>query len=229
MADFDPYAILDPNRMERQIVSGGGGAKGATGATGATGPTGPSGGGGTGAAGPFPFFGARGTSVSWSRPSLATFSIFLNEHPVGLTAATASDGAGQLPIVLTSLQDDVMGGGCLTALLKSIGAPPWTIVAGVAGGGNASNVGGPVGSALPIYFSPIVLYDSGADKAVTMNWWGGGVSTAAKSGAVQVFQYTSTVLDANSGGFVSPGGLGFPFPEYFGYFKVSNIGGTLIC
>jgi hypothetical protein len=164
---------------------------------------------------PLPFF---GNNTPWVRPSLATFSTWLNQHPAGLSLATATDYANGFPLVLSTLHDDLTSNGCLTALLKPIGAPPWTITAAMAA---FSTLATPSASG-QIYFEPIILYDSQNDRVVSMIWWGGGCVVNVSPGQVRIAHYADTVLDSGSQSFVSDVGKGFPFPDYFAWFRVHN-------
>jgi hypothetical protein len=171
---------------------------------------------------PLPFFGAQ-TNTPWVRPPLTTFSTFLNQSPVGLSTAVATDQAVALsvpglPLTVMGIADDVNGGGCLTGVLKSMGSPPWTITAAVAA---ENNTLGDV-SSLP-YFSPIILRNSATKKAISLNWWGNSGTTPV-GGSVRALHYSDTDLDQNSDGFVGPAGRGFTLPSYWGWFRIQHDG-----
>jgi hypothetical protein len=77
-----------------------------------------------------------------------------------VTPATITDGANGAPIALEMVAGSEANPYCVTGKLKSIGAPPWTITAGIAG----VNVG--QGSV----FGPI-LYNSTSKKAIAFHWY----------------------------------------------------------
>jgi hypothetical protein len=158
-----------------------------------------------------PFFGLD--PLPWQRPSLATFSTWLNHtNPDDGNTATATDNANGLPLVIQGgMEPENIGNDCLTALLKPIGAPPWTIKVLLAG----FTVG-----ASP-YALPLVLYDSGNDKAQALAWW--PTPTAGAYGKTRIIEYTGTV-PGDSSSFVSADGKGFNFPDYRGWFKVDHDG-----
>lgn len=159
-----------------------------------------------------PFFGLD--PLPWSRPSLATFSTWLNRVDANGSeprTATAVDGANGLPLVLTAGIDQAAPAGYVpTCLLKPAPTPPWTITAGVGGFSNAN---------LGSFYLPIVLYDSGADKLSAFAW--------VQSSLITIWQYSNAsnyntviVNDLLSNRF------GFGFPGYFEFFRITNDGTT---
>jgi hypothetical protein len=120
-----------------------------------------------------------------------------------------------LPLVIRGGTD--ASGHVLTGLLKPvIGSPPWTITVALAGFANKAE-------ASP-NFMPIILYDSADDKAETLDWftsWGGPYG-----GVTEVEQWSgATPGDSRSIGGV---GYGFPFLDYFAWFRRVKDDGTNI-
>jgi hypothetical protein len=165
---------------------------------------------GGGSVPPSPFFGTA-LQTGWTRPPLATFNTWLNQG-----VATATDGAGGLPLLIRDIATDDNQTSNLIGLLKPIGAPPWTITCGMAASTNC-------GSSLSTAFAPVILNNSEAGSAVVL-WWTVG-APQGDSGLI-VLHYNSTAPGA---GFttVSDTRLGFTFNTYFEWFRVINDGTTL--
>jgi hypothetical protein len=87
------------------------------------------GGGGGTTPSPLPFFGNQ-TNTPWVRPSLSTFSTWLNQtdagsHVADPSTASATDNPNGLPLVIRGGTDGDTN--ILTGLLKPVaGPPPWT-------------------------------------------------------------------------------------------------------
>jgi hypothetical protein len=174
--------------------------------------------GGGGSPSPLPFFGNQ-TFNPWVRPGLAQFTTWINQAPgtVGsdtIAAATATDNIGGLPLVVQA-KLDAPGGQVLTALTKAAPAgSSWTITVAFAGFS-------PVGKSAVVGFYPFVLYDSVQDKALALTWYNG-------AGPLDGFEFTDTVPESGSVVEKGPfGDLGFPFSDYFEWFRVINDGTNL--
>jgi hypothetical protein len=180
------------------------------------------GGGGGTTPSPLPFFGTQ-TSKSWVRPGLAQFNSWLNQvDAIGggtqPTTATATDYAVTLstpglPLVADfGINNTAPNGLFPSGLLKSIGAPPWTITTAQAFFFNSP-------SSLSIVF-PIILYDSADQKMETVefNTYGG----------CSVYQWTdvndlTTIANTE----VDSGVFSLDWPSYFAWFRVQNDGTNL--
>jgi hypothetical protein len=168
---------------------------------------------------PLPFFGNQ-TNTAWVRPSLSTFSTWLNQTPPGLATATADDGANGLPLIIQTVDDGSLYQ--ITGLLKSMGPPPWTITVALAGISNISSGA--------VSFYPIVLRNSVSDKAVALIWWGGNATVSGNGGSVQITHWTnvsSGTSPLSTPGGASNQGFGFPFPDYIAWFRIHNDGTNL--
>lgn len=169
--------------------------------------------GGGGAAKPLPFVGTA-PSAGWTRPALATFSTWLNQD-----TDTTSDGAGGLPLVLKANGDQGASNAYPTGLLKAIGAPPWTITAAVAGFGTFNTKGASY-TPQQLWFYPIILKSGVLAECFT--WF----SPIGQVGVAQFSTVTTPLSEYPA--FVSSGtNIGFPFPDYFEWFRVANDGVNL--
>jgi len=166
---------------------------------------------------PLPFFGHQ-TQTPWVRPSLAAFSSWINQTDGSAnapTTAVATDNANGLPLVIKAGSDSTTANSAITALMKPIGAPPWTITVAVAG---FTLTGGTKGSTANGQFLPLILHDSGG-KIEPVYW-------APSDGAsfFQTYQYPSSALGtapAASNGALST------IPDYFVWCQVVNDGVNL--
>lgn len=127
------------------------------------------------------------------------------------TLATATDGAGGVPLAMQISSVPGMGGNPSypTALLKPPrSAPPWTITAGLAG---------VLGGTDDMLFLPIILYDQGSNSAVVLAWF-------LRAGWARVLHYSN----------LTPGNAAFsevmhsytPL-DYFEWFRITNDGTNL--
>jgi hypothetical protein len=162
---------------------------------------------------------------------LETFSTWINQTPSGLSAATATEGAGALPIVLQGLADGVLSFNpvyTLTGKLKSIGAPPWEITVAMAGASNLSAVTG-------VAWHPLILRNSISDKAISVQWTQqqSPASPVQSSATVIHWENASTGASAtrtqpSSGSAAINGGdWGWPFSDYFNWLRIANDGTNL--
>lgn len=160
-------------------------------------------------AGPFPFFGTRGTSDAWSRPNASSFSTWINRSPPDDDTATLADNPGRLPLVL-QCGFDTNGNAFPTVALKSIGPPPWTITTAQAAFSNRNQ---------KCRAQPLFLYDGSTAEAVL--WYNTG-----NSSFTEVVHWTNITPngDATYDILTTEGLYGFSFQDYFEWFRVTNTG-----
>lgn len=170
--------------------------------------------------------GARGAVItdpgSYTAPPANPISQFATSGSgAGLTwaldygsFATATDGAGGLPLVLRA--GEAFSGNnnqYLTGVLKPIGAPPWTITIGVAGVINADQQGAET--------EPLILFNSADGKAVVLAW-------QPTMGVWGIFHYdTAPGLTSRTKVSGVPFGITYFHSTYFIWFKVENDGANL--
>lgn len=174
---------------------------------------------------PLPFFGIK-TLNGWSRPAAASFSTWINQTPSGLLTATLTDNPDTLPLIVEAAIDSNFY--TLSAVLKSRGAAPWTLTAAVAGIANACGAG--------VWFHPLVLRNSGTDRAVSLQWTGGTGNSDFSGGGLAAQTQIIRWADVSTGAAATrtvPGSgntntaFGFSFSDYFAWFRVSSDGTTL--
>ncbi|MES5483579.1 hypothetical protein QMZ05_12545 [Bradyrhizobium sp. INPA03-11B] len=166
-----------------------------------------------------PFLGLN--PLPWQRPSLGTFSTWINRTPTALSTATATDNPNGLPLVIQA-KEDAQSSYALTALLKPAPAStPWTITVAVAGVSNCAKGG--------VWFYPIVLRNSGTDKAVAFTW-GSQPANLNQVAIAQVSHFTnvSTGQSATQELLTATADMGFPFSDYFAWFRIRNDGTNLV-
>jgi hypothetical protein len=186
------------------------------------------GGGGGTTPSPLPFFGTQ-TSNTWVRPGLSEFNSWINQVDsyggTAPTTATAVDYASTLstpglPLVVTfGVGGSYPGAAFPRILLKSIGAPPWTITVAFAA---FSNVGANI-------FIPIYLYDTPDQTGEEFFWYQNSNAGEPVFDPVEIHHQTNvndptTITDTS----VTQGQTyGFPYPDYFHWFRVQNDGTTI--
>lgn len=148
----------------------------------------------------------------------ATFTAHYSALP------TATDHEGGLPLILKAdqLAADRGGAPYLVALLKDTpAAAPWSITVALAAM-SASTIG-PDG--VCTWWYPLVLYDSNADKAIVCLWFPLGYG----GGNVRFMHFDDTLPYTINYSFVGDQeATGFPFDDYFEWFKVEHDGTNLI-
>lgn len=164
-----------------------------------------------------PYFGMD--PLPWQRPALSAFTSWINQTPTGKATATATDNPNGLPLVIQAKIDTASGFYMPSALLKAAPTAPWTITVAVAGVANYASAGN--------YYYPLLLRNSSNDKAVAFAWaFTLNGSTVQTQAAVWHFTGVSTGQSATQST-AGPQDAGFPFPDYFGWFRIENDGTNL--
>ena len=130
--------------------------------------------------------------------------------------SSATDNAGGLPLIISGRPPNLAGASfnsMLQAIMKPIGAAPWTVTVAAAG---IENDGGSRQAGI---WAPIVLYNSAQDKAIALTWW--------YSGVCHIDHYGSTDPLATPTDQIGNNNIGFTLPSYFQWFRVINDGVNL--
>jgi hypothetical protein len=162
--------------------------------------------------GPYPFFGNRGGSTPWSRPSLAAFSTWVNQTDSGNTA-TATDGSNGFPLVIRAGLDATNY--CTTALLKTPPTPPWTIDVALAAFTNCVTSNNGPG------WLPFVL-KSTAGKIVELFWY-----TVSPSPSVVCYGFNDSSISTTAPTQLDDGLGVFPFSDYLVWFRAVHDGAAI--
>lgn len=156
-----------------------------------------------------PFFGAP--VLPWQRPAGSAFPTWNLQTPAGDASATLTDNPGGLPLVLVGKQDSATYN--VSAVLKTKGAPPWTITVGAA-------AFAPIKVGLAITY-PLVLWNSVTDKALTANWY---IGDAADTGNFTIGKIPNFSVGGAASIVEDNLGFGMASPDYFTWFRATNDG-----